>query len=93
MATTFFGVSLEPARKSFILPRAFEVLAESDVVYLMTAEDTRTHTLVRELIGEDKTIRLFRPRARAGASGAATRFMPRSPRRFTATSPRVRTSR
>lgn len=61
MAGTFFGVSLGPARKSFILPRAFEALDASDVVYLMTMENTRTHTLVRDLVGEDKTIRLFRP--------------------------------
>ena len=61
MTGTFFGVSLGPVKKSFILPRAFEVLAEADVVYLMTRENTRTYELVRDLIGHDKTIRLFMP--------------------------------
>jgi acetyl esterase/lipase/precorrin-2 methylase len=61
LAGTFFGVSLGPAKKSLIVPRAFEALEASDVVYLMTAENTRTHGLVRDLVGGDKTIRLFRP--------------------------------
>jgi precorrin-2 C(20)-methyltransferase len=52
MAGKFYGVSLGPAVRDLIVPRAIKRLEESDVIYLMTRENTRTHKLVMELIGE-----------------------------------------
>jgi len=51
MKGKFYGVSLGPAVKDLIVPRATHILQQSSAVFLMTRPETRTHRLVADIIG------------------------------------------